>query len=587
MVVLWETETPAQSRVEYGESRMGDEEPNLSMHVQLDGSRTMHEVVIDGLKPETKYFWRVVSQLDTGEELASEHASFRTNVKDSSAFSFVLFSDSQNNPEVWGKVTTLGWLERPNFALHAGDLVDRGGHMPDWLVDFFPPAQDLMTRVPMYTILGNHEDDDANYYRYFHNPPPEYYYTFNYGNAQFFLVDTNRPVSEGSEQYVWLEQELAKSTATWKFVVHHHPPYSSEENDHGDSWVGSTSYGTRARNLVPLYENYGVDFCLFGHVHMYERTWPLLEGRVNQQNGVVYINAGGAGGGLEQFAPTRSWFSAKLKSVHHYGYFAIHDNMLIFQAIDQEGHLFDSFQLEKTGDRLTQSHLMKPPPPQFQSTASMFLASLDVELRSTFEDLEIRYSLDGTPPSSGSTLYTEPFTIDASTTVKAAAFTKKGVRSRISSREYERVSLQPATPVAHPMPGLSYKYYEGRWRKMPSFTQLNPVKEGVAGKIGIEGITDSDDHLGFEFEGYVAVPESGIYTIHTESDDGSRLYINGELVVERAGTHGRTRMGQVALEKGYHRIRVEFFENGGMFSRHSMVGEGFPKELLSEGSLFH
>ena len=373
MAILWETEISASSRVEYGESRMGDEEPNLSMHVELDGTRTMHEVVIEGLKPETKYFWRVVSRQESGEELISEHATFKTNVHDSTAFSFVLFSDSQNNPAVWGKVSTLGWLERPNFALHAGDLVDRGGHMPDWLIDFFPPAQDLMTRVPMYTILGNHEDDDPNYYRYFHNPPPEYYYTFTYGNAQFFLLDTNRPVTEGSEQYNWLEQELAKSTATWKLVVHHHPPYSSEENDHGNSWVGSTSYGTHARNLVPLYEHYGVDFCLFGHVHMYERTWPLLEGRVNQKNGVVYINAGGAGGGLEQFAPTRSWFTAKAKSVHHYGYFAIHDNMLIFQAIDEDGHMFDGFQLEKTGDRLAQSQIMKPPPPQFGSTTTMFL----------------------------------------------------------------------------------------------------------------------------------------------------------------------------------------------------------------------
>ena len=589
MVVLWETETPAYSRVEYGESRIGDVEPNLSMHIELEGTRTMHEVIIEDLKPETKYFWRVVSRLESGEELVTEHSSFKTNVHDSTAFSFVLFSDSQNNPEVWGRVSTLGWLERPNFALHAGDLVDRGGHMPDWLVDFFPPAQDLMTRVPMYTTLGNHEDDDPNYYRYFHNPPPEYYYTFMYGNAQFFLVDTNRPVTEGSEQYQWLEQELAKSTATWKFVVHHHPPYSSEENDHGDSWVGSTSYGTHARNLVPLYEHYGVDFCLFGHVHMYERTWPLLEGGVNQKNGVVYINAGGAGGGLEQFAPTRSWFTAKVKSVHHYGYFSVHDNMLMFQAIDENGHMFDSFQLEKTGDRLAQSHVMKPPPPQFESTQTMFLDSAEIGLLSTFEGLDIRYTLDGSTPSSSSPLYEEPLSIDESTTIQVAAFTEEGVRSRVMSRSYEKVTLQPAKQVRRPKPGLAYSYYEGQWSFLPDFSELEPVKEGVTENIGLEGNADNDNYIGLVFNGYVEIPESGIYTAYTESDDGSRLYINGKRVVDNDGLHGRqTRMGQVALEKGMHEVRIEFFESsGGEFLRASMIGEGFPKELLTEGSIFH
>ena len=589
MVVLWETEEPATTRVEYGESRLGDESPNLSMHVELEGTRTMHEVVLEGLKPETKYFWRVVTKMKSGEEIVSEHSSFKTNVNDSTAFSFVFYSDSQNNPEVWGKVTTLGWLERPNFAIHAGDLVDRGGHMPDWLVDFFPPANDLMRRVPMYTILGNHEDDDANYYRYFHNPEPEYYYSFMYGNTEFFLVDTNRPVTEDSEQYKWLEQQLAKSTATWKIVVHHHPPYSSEENDHGNSWVGSTSYGTHARNLVPLYEHYGVDLNLFGHVHMYERTWPLMEGGINQKDGVIYINGGGAGGGLEQFAPTRSWFTAKVKSVHHYGYFAIHDNVLIFQAIDQEGNMFDSFQLEKTGDRLAQSQVVKPPPPQFEEEGAMFLGSTEVSFSAPFEGVEIRYTTDGSAPSSESMLYEGPFTLNKSTTLKVASFTKEGRRSRVMTREFKKATLQKPTKVSNPKKGLSYTYYEGRWSRLPDFSELTPVKEGVTEQVGLDGTADNDDYIGLVFEGYVEVEKDGIYTAYTESDDGSRLYINGEMVVDNDGLHGRqTRSGQVALAKGHHKVRIEFFESsGGEFLSASMVGEGFPKELLAAGSVFH
>ena len=590
MVVLWETEEHASTRVEYGESRLGDETPNLSKHVVLSGTRTMHEVVIEGLEPETKYFWRVVSELESGQVLESEHATFRTTVNDETAFAFVLFSDSQNNPDVWGRVSTLGWQERPNFAIHAGDLVDRGGHMPDWLVDFFPPANDLMRRVPMYTTLGNHEDDDPNYYKYFHNPPPEYYYTVHYGNAQFFFVDTNRPVTEGSEQYIWLEEALATSTATWKFVVHHHPPYSSEENDHGDSWVGSTSYGTHARNLVPLYEHYGVDFCLFGHVHMYERTWPLLEGGINQKNGVVYINAGGAGGGLEQFAPTRSWFTAKVKSVHHYGYFAVNDNVLLFQAIDEHGRLFDSFQMEKTGERLTQSHIVKPPPPHFESPGHLFLDTFEVTLNSTFEGVTMRYTMDGSEPSTSSPVYAAPLQLTGSTQLRVASFTEDGVRSRVIERQFKKVTPQQASKNTGKLnAGLFYTYFEGSWSKLPDFSTLEPVGQGVATSVQLEGYAEREDKIGLVFEGYVEVPSTGIYTVYTESDDGSRLYVNGSMVVDNDGLHGKqTRTGQLALEKGLHAVRIEFFENtGGEYLKASMVGDGFPVELLKTGSVFH
>ena len=589
MVILWETQTPATTRVEYGESRLGDSAPNLSESVVLDGSRTMHEVVIDGLKPETKYFWRVVSELDTGERLVSGHSTFRTNVNDSTAFSFLLYGDSQSNPEVWKRVADLGWSERPNFAVLAGDLVDRGGNIDDWLVEFFPPANQLMRRVPIYTVLGNHEDDDPNYYKYMHNPEPEWRYTFTYGNAQFFMIDTNRPVEPGSEQYEWLEEELAKSTATWKIAIHHHPPYSSEENDHGNSWVGSTTYGTHARNLVPLYEHYGVDLCLFGHVHMYERTLPLLDGRVNQKNGVIYINSGGAGGGLEDFAPTRSWFTAKVRSAHHYGYFVIHDNAVMFQAIDEQGRMFDSFQLEKTGTRLAQSRVMKPAPPQIDNEGTLFLEDTEVTLSSSFENVEIRYTLDGSSPSTTSTLYAGPFKLNDSGMLKAAAFSEEGVRSRVVSRQFERATLQAAASVENLKSGLEYRYYEGHWNAVPDFDRLEPVKTGVTEAVKIEGLADRVDDIGLVFEGYTEAPADGIYTFFTESDDGSKLYINGSLVVDNDGEHGRrTRKGQAALAKGYHQIRIEFFESGGGEAlRASGMGDGFPKELIGKGSLFH
>jgi acid phosphatase type 7 len=321
MYVLWETREPASTRVDFGEARVNVTRAVLDRSATLPGNRQMHEVLLNGLKPETNYFWQATSVTAAGDTIRSAMYTFKTTVHDSSAYMFALIGDTQRNsrtPWAWEKIADLVWEDRPNFVVLAGDLVDQGLDKNDWLENFFPKGRPLLSRVPVYPVLGNHEQDASYYYQYVVAPPPEYYYSFMYGNAQFFMIDTNRDVSEGSEQYDWLEWELAKSKATWKIAVHHHPPYS----------LG----GTDTRNLVPLYERYGLDFCLFGHTHLYERSWPIKDNQINMKKGVVYINSGGAGGGLEAFAPTRSWFTAELQAVHHYCTFAVFEDNIIFKS---------------------------------------------------------------------------------------------------------------------------------------------------------------------------------------------------------------------------------------------------------------
>ena len=135
----------------------------------------------------------------------------------------------------------------------------------------------LISRVAMFPVLGNHEQNARNYYNYMSLPDPEYFYKFTYGNADFFMIDTNQRVDLQSKQYQWLDEQLTASKATWKFVCHHHPPYSSDENDYGDLWkTNRSSRGdVRARVLVPLYEEHNVDVVWNGHIHSYERTWPI------------------------------------------------------------------------------------------------------------------------------------------------------------------------------------------------------------------------------------------------------------------------------------------------------------------------
>ncbi len=105
---------------------------------------------------------------------------------------------------------------------------------------------------------------------------------------------------------------------------------------------------------------------------------------------------------------------------------------------------------------------------------------------------------------------------------------------------------------------------------LPDFSTLSSYGGDVLANIEIAS-TDGNfstsgrsDWVGAAFDGFVRVPTTGVWTFSNESDDGSNLSIDGQLVLMNDGLHGMwDRSGQIALEAGYHRIRVEFFENGG------------------------
>ena len=199
-------------------------------------------------------------------------------------------------------------------------------------------------------VLGNHEQDADYYYRYMSLPEPERWYSFEYGNAEFFMIDGNRSLADQSAQLEWLESALSRSTATWRFAVLHQPPYTSDSNDYGDTWTTTSNQGDpNVRNIVSLLERHGVDMCFSGHVHDYERTFPIRDAQVvdYQSGGVIYVTAAGGGGSLEDFDPTNTWFGHKKARYHHLVYVAIHGDNLEFQAIDENGRLFDTLQLEK------------------------------------------------------------------------------------------------------------------------------------------------------------------------------------------------------------------------------------------------
>ena len=70
------------------------------------------------------------------------------------------------------------------------------------------------------------------------------------------------------------------------------------------------------------------------------------------------------------------------------------------------------------------------------------------------------------------------------------------------------------------------------------------------------------DHFGYVFEGFIDIPEQGVYGFSTTSDDGSVLYVDDRLVVDNDGGHAAvSASGRIALAAGKHRYRILYFED--------------------------
>ena len=148
-------------------------------------------------------------------------------------------------------------------------------------------------------------------------------------------------------------------------------------------------------------------------------------------------------------------------------------------------------------------------------------------------------------------------------TISARCFRDGKPVSGISKRSFKQIVPLPGTNVAKPLPGITYNYFEGNWDSIPDFNKLNAVKTGVLNNFSLDPKV-AKEYYGFSFRGYILVPSTDIYSFFTNSDDGSALWIDGRKVVDNDGLHGMKEVGaEVGLAKGYHAIRLDYFNKTG------------------------
>lgn len=304
-----------------------------------------HTAVLRGLKPGTHYVYTVG---DGTPERTSPVAEFTTAPAGTVPFSFIYMGDAQNGLDRWGELVRQAFERRPDAAFYimAGDLVNRGRDRDDWDQLFFN-AEGIYNRRPLVPAIGNHEVQGKHptlYLKLFTLPTsgpeeiePERAYAFQYSNALFVILDSNLPPSTQAQ---WLERQLAGTKATWKFVVYHHPVYSSAP--------GRDNPALR-EVWVPIFDRYRVDMALQGHDHAYLRTYPMKGNQraASPQEGTVYIISVSGTKMYDQVPYDYTEFGMTNVSTYQLLDLEIAGNRLVYRAYDLDGTVRDHLIIEK------------------------------------------------------------------------------------------------------------------------------------------------------------------------------------------------------------------------------------------------
>ncbi len=227
-------------------------------------------------------------------------------------------------------------------------------------------------------------------------------------------------------------------------------------------------------------------------------------------------------------------------------------------------------------------------PPYIKSGDLLFKKSTLVSLGCDTQNSCIRFTLDGSEPTENAKIYEKPFEISESTILKMKAFALQKSPGIVFSWQFEKAKLKEAAQIDAVKPGLHYDYFEKFFVNVTDLDNVDPISSGITSKFSFDE-KKRENYFGFRYTGFIKVPKDGIYTFYLKSNDGSRLYIDGEELIENDANHGAVEEpGTVVLRAGLHRIEVKYMQCGGGKSLiASWSGPGIEKQEIPASVLFH
>ena len=289
VTIRWRTDVATASEVRAGVST-GDLDA-----VTFDPALTTeHEVRVENLEPDTRYFYAIGdgSGLLEGPGAAWNFrtAPFAGTVKPVRVW---VLGDSGTGRGGSGRAESVrdGYLnsalyKTPDVWLMLGDNAYGVGADDEYQNAVFDTYRSTLRSAILWSTLGNHETytPGVPYFSIFTLPTSgegggvasgtEHYYSFDYANIHFVCLDSMQsPRTPPSAMLSWLEADLAATSQRWIVAFWHHPPYTKGTHD-SDFEIELIEM---RENVLPILEQYGVDLVLTGHSHVYERSF-LLDG---------------------------------------------------------------------------------------------------------------------------------------------------------------------------------------------------------------------------------------------------------------------------------------------------------------------
>ena len=430
--VLWHTDdTETAWSVEYRSGDNADWERAATpvMRRIAVGEIPPHRVyraTLTGLKPGQAVDYRVSK---SGAPVLTARAQARKGTEQ--PHRFVVFGDCGANTAGQKAVAYQTYRAQPDFVLIAGDIVYNRGRISEYREKYWPiynaeaaaPAvgAPLLRSTLFVAAPGNHDiqhpdlkefPDGLAYFYYWSQPlngptlkagdkntsklagpeknqkafldaagsafPRMANFSFDYGNAHWTVLDSNPHADwTSSELRQWVERDLAAARgATWRFVAFHHPGFNSSKKHFSEQ---------RMRRMAETFERGGVDLVFTGHVHNYQRTYPIhfqavpakdgkkvaatgandhVEGRWTldksfdgktrtRPDGVIYLVTGAGGASLydpEQTDEPASWqeFTDKfLAKTHSLTIAEVNGRTLSVRQVSGSGEELDRFLVTK------------------------------------------------------------------------------------------------------------------------------------------------------------------------------------------------------------------------------------------------
>ncbi len=346
--IIWRTVAAASTYVEYGTTAA------LGSFVTNAAFVTNHVATLMGLAPGTLHYYRVGS-VNSTQDLTSAVETFRT-LKMSGPISFAVYGDSGQATAAQAEVAKVMREANVDLVLHTGDVIYSGWNDTTADTRYFNFYQAHMKNVPYFLSIGNHDtvfggaDSNATPYQAaFYLPTnsangTKMFYSFDHGDAHF--VALYNPWFQqyvwkvGNEQYNWLTNDLANSTKPWKFLYFHMPVANSGMHSTRDDNANGTIDRVEMMNIIlPVAQQYGVQFVFCGHDHNFERFAPT--------NGLHYLVTGGGGGAPYPLSTNIHPADSQFWPSNHYTKVTVDGDTLTLQAIFTNGVVFDAMTIQK------------------------------------------------------------------------------------------------------------------------------------------------------------------------------------------------------------------------------------------------